>query len=119
MKHYRLFAKGDINAFFGLMLDNMSDLVIMATILTGVFGMPRDLVLSRMLPGSAVGVLVGDLLYSWMAWRLATCTATTIMGNGFIITSLLWGRPLPMFSITNRANPPYTCCFAHCSQCAE
>lgn len=66
-----LFALGDINAFFGLMLDNMSDLVIMAAILTGVFGMPRDLVLSRMLPGSAVGVLAGDLLYSWMAWRLA------------------------------------------------
>ena len=42
-----LFAIGDINAFFGLMLDNMSDLVIMAAILTGVFGMPRDLVLSR------------------------------------------------------------------------
>ena len=66
-----LFGIGDINAFFGLMLDNMSDLVIMAAILTGVFGMPRDLVLTRMLPGSAVGVLVGDLLYSWLAWRLA------------------------------------------------
>ena len=69
-----LFALGDINAFFGLMLDNMSDLVIMAAILTGVFGMPRDLVLTRMLPGSAVGVLLGDLLYSWMAWRLASRT---------------------------------------------
>ena len=69
-----IFAPGDINAFFGLMLDNMSGLVIMAAILTGVFGMPRDLVLSRMLPGSAVGVLVGDLLYSWMAWRLARKT---------------------------------------------
>lgn len=72
MRHTpRLFAIGDVNAFFGLMLDNMSDLVIMAGILTGVFGMPRDLVLGKMLPGSAVGVLVGDLLYSWMAWRLA------------------------------------------------
>ncbi|GFO66174.1 MFS transporter [Geomonas paludis] len=69
-----LFAAGDVNAFFGLMLDNMSGLVIMAGILTGVFGMPRDLVLSRMLPGSAVGVLLGDLLYSWLAWRLARRT---------------------------------------------
>ena len=69
-----MFAVGDINAFFGLMRDNMSDLVIMAAILTGVFGLPRDLVLTRMLPGSAVGVLAGDLLYSWMAWRLARRT---------------------------------------------
>jgi adenine/guanine/hypoxanthine permease len=66
-----LFAIGDINAFFGLMLDNLSDLVIMAAILTGAFGMPRDLVFCKMLPGSAMGVLAGDLLYSWMAWRLA------------------------------------------------
>lgn len=70
----RQFAIGDINAFFGLMLDNMSGLVIMAAILTGAFGMPREIVLYRMLPGSAMGVLVGDLLYSWLAWRLAKRT---------------------------------------------
>ncbi len=70
----RLFAVGDINAFFGLMLDNVSGLVIMAAVLTGAFGMPREIVLYRMLPGSAMGVLVGDLLYSWMAWRLARRT---------------------------------------------
>ena len=67
----RLFGIGDINAFFGLALDNMSGLVIMAAILTGVFQMPRELVLYRMIPGSAVGVLVGDLLYTWLAVRLA------------------------------------------------
>lgn len=73
----RLFAVGDVNAFFGLMLDNVSGLVIMAAILTGAFGMPREIVLYRMLPGSAMGVLVGDLLYSLMAWRLARRTGRT------------------------------------------
>ncbi len=67
----RWYAIGDLNAFFGLMLDNMSDLVLLAAILTGVFGMPGDLVLYRMIPGSAMGVLAGDLLYTWMAVRLA------------------------------------------------
>jgi hypothetical protein len=42
-EHYRIFAAGDINAFFGLMLDNMSGLVIMATILMGAFQMPREI----------------------------------------------------------------------------
>ena len=65
---------GDLNAFFGLMLDNMSDLVLMAAILIGVFGMPGELVLYRMIPGSAMGVLAGDLLYTWMAIRLARRT---------------------------------------------
>src|ERR1035441_2938302 len=74
-ERYRMFAIGDINAFFGLMLDNMSDLVIMATILMTVFGMPREIVLYKMVPGPAVGVLVGDLLYTWMAVRLARKSA--------------------------------------------
>ena len=75
-QRYRIFSLGDINAFFGLMLDNMSDLVIMAAILTGVFQMPREIVLYRMIPGSAMGVLVGDLLYTWMAVRLARRTGS-------------------------------------------
>lgn len=70
----QLFGSGDINAFFGLAIDNMTNLVILSAILTGVFGMPSDIVLTRMIPGSAVGVLVGDLLYSLMAWRLARKT---------------------------------------------
>ncbi len=65
---------GDVNAFFGLMLDNVSNLIILASLLTGVFGMPRELVLYRMIPGSALGVLVGDLIYTWMAFRLAAKT---------------------------------------------
>ncbi|UFS68957.1 MFS transporter [Geomonas sp. RF6] len=74
---YRIFAVGDINAFFGLMLDNISDLVIMASILMGAFQMPRDIVLYRMIPGSAIGVLLGDLLYTFMAVRLARRTGSS------------------------------------------
>jgi AGZA family xanthine/uracil permease-like MFS transporter len=39
-----------------------------------VFGFPADLVLGRMLPGTALGVLVGDLAYTVMAVRLARRT---------------------------------------------
>ncbi len=67
----RLFRAGDINAFFGLMLDNMTQLVLMAAILVGGFGFPSDLVLYRMIPGTAMGVLVGDLLLTWLAIREA------------------------------------------------
>ncbi len=72
---YRWARVGDINAFFGLMLDNMSDLVIMAGILIGVFGFPEEIVLYRMLPGTAVGVLFGDLVYTYLAFRLAKKTS--------------------------------------------
>ncbi len=68
---YRAFTRGDINAFFGLMLDNVGDMILMASLLVGVYGFPREFVLSKMIPGTAVGVMVGDLIYTFMAFRLA------------------------------------------------
>ena len=43
----------------------------MSSILIGGFKMPAEVVLQRMVPGTAVGVLVGDAIYSWLAMRLA------------------------------------------------
>ena len=66
--------RGDVNAFFGLMLDNIGVMILMATLLVVVFQVPRAFVLTRMIPGTAVGVLVGDLIYTLMAFRLARKT---------------------------------------------
>jgi AGZA family xanthine/uracil permease-like MFS transporter len=68
---YRWAAPGDVNAFFGLMLDNVGDLILLAALLVGGYGFPADFVLTRMVPGTALGVLVGDLIYTGMAFRLA------------------------------------------------
>ncbi len=68
---YRWYARGDVNGFFALAVDNTALLVAMAGILVGAFHMPADVVLGRMVPGTAFGVLVGDLLYTWLAFRLA------------------------------------------------
>ena len=35
-----------------------------------MFRFPPELVLHRMVPGTALGVLIGDLVYTWLAWRL-------------------------------------------------
>jgi AGZA family xanthine/uracil permease-like MFS transporter len=61
---------GDLNGFLGLALDNVTQLVILSSLLIGVFQFPADLVLYRMVPGTALGVLVGDLVYTWLAVRL-------------------------------------------------
>lgn len=67
-------AWGDLNAFFGLMLDNLLNLVVLTGLLVGVFQFPQEFALERMIPGTALGVLVGDLVYTWMAVRLARKT---------------------------------------------
>lgn len=65
---------GDLNAFFGLVLDNLLNLVVLTGLLTQVFGFPAEFALRYMIPGTALGVLVGDLVYTWMAIRLGRRT---------------------------------------------
>src|SRR5262245_6216972 len=71
---YRWAVAGDINAFFGLMLDNVVNLAVLAGILVFGFGFPAQLVYTRMFPGTALGVMFGDIIYTWMAIRLAKRT---------------------------------------------
>ncbi len=71
---YRWFTLGDFNGFFGLMFDNLTVLSFLAGILTFAFGFPADIVFTRMIPGTAFGVLFGDLVYTWLAFRLAKKT---------------------------------------------
>ncbi len=74
---YEWFAIGDVNGFFGLMFDNMTVLSFLAGILVFAFHYPADIVYTRMFPGTAFGVLFGDLVYTWMAFRLARRTGNT------------------------------------------
>ncbi len=71
---YEWFTMGDVNGFFGLMFDNVTVLSFLAGILIFAFGFPADIVYSKMFPGTAFGVLFGDLVYTWMAFRLAKKT---------------------------------------------
>lgn len=70
----RWFVTGDINGFFGLVVDNLAVMAFLATVLVGLFKFPAEVVYTRMFPGTAFGVLVGDLIYTWMAVRLVRRT---------------------------------------------
>jgi adenine/guanine/hypoxanthine permease len=84
MTRYPWARPGDINAFFGLMIDNVAVLVILFTTIAsnvpadqqspGRYTFTQEFVLTRMVPGTALGVLLGDLVYTWMAFRLARRT---------------------------------------------
>lgn len=67
----RWLSGGDVNGFFGLVVDNLSILGFIATALIGIYGFPAEIVFTRMFPGTAFGVLVGNLIYARMAANLA------------------------------------------------
>src|SRR5947207_2910369 len=80
MTRYAWARWGDVNAFFGLMLDNVAVMVILVSSIAYPAGNPDPtkfdpaFVLTHMIPGTALGVLLGDLVYTWMAFRLARRT---------------------------------------------
>ncbi|MDB4766776.1 permease [bacterium] len=68
---YQWARPGDVNAFFGLMLDNIAGLVMLVSMLSINFEFPVDFALAYMVPGTAIGVLVGDMIFFAMAFMLA------------------------------------------------
>jgi len=82
---YLRLVAGDVNGFLGLLVDNLSVLALLAAVLIGGYGIPAAIVYGHMFPGTALGVLVGDLIYTWLAVRLARrsgCSDVTAMPFG-------------------------------------
>ena len=76
MNRYAWARWGDLNAFFGLTLDNVAVMIVLVVLLTSASPVAderfsREFVLTQMIPGTALGVVLGDLVYTWMALRLA------------------------------------------------
>ena len=79
MTRYAWARWGDLNAFFGLILDNVAVMIVLVVLVTSAHPVAdhrfsREFVLTQMIPGTALGVVVGDLAYTWMAFRLARRT---------------------------------------------
>lgn len=71
------FVRGDIDGFFGLFVDNLLQLMLIAVLGPLVCGFPQELVIGRILPGAAVSILVGNVFYAWQARRLMQQTGRT------------------------------------------
>lgn len=65
---------GETTAFLALFLDNVGVLVFFSAILVFTFNYPAELILTRMIPGTATGIFFGDLIYTVLALRLARKT---------------------------------------------
>jgi adenine/guanine/hypoxanthine permease len=75
-KHFPLpwFTKGDLDGFFGLFIDNLLQLMLIVGLCKAFCGFPGDFITSRVLPGAAFSILLGNLFYAWQARQLALKT---------------------------------------------
>lgn len=69
MKQFKFYS-GEINAFTGLFLNNVTNFLILTSLLLTI-NFPRTIIFKHILPGVAVGVLASGILYYYMANQLA------------------------------------------------
>ena len=63
--------KGDWAAYFGLMTNNLTNLLTMMGLLIFVVGIPKEIVYGRIAPAFGMAVLAASLCYAWFGLQLA------------------------------------------------
>ncbi len=69
-----LFSFSDAEGFFGLMVDNLVQYILIMVLLTGLVGLQREFVVSSILPAVAISLIIGNFYYAWLAQRLSAAT---------------------------------------------
>ena len=69
-----LFVKRDIDGFFGLAIDNLIQILLIVTLGQALIGWDAAFIFSRILPGVALSLIVGNWFYSREARKLAART---------------------------------------------
>lgn len=79
--HYPLWRRGDLDGFFGLMVDNLVQVLLIVALCVTQAGIPESVIHEHVLPGVAVSLLVGNVFYGLQARAVArrhnnpACTA--------------------------------------------
>jgi AGZA family xanthine/uracil permease-like MFS transporter len=103
---YEWIAPGDLNAYFAFLLDCVVNLFVLKIILEA-FGFPVDFIYSHIIPGGAMAIVVGNVIYSWLSFRTARLTGSTqitAIPLGLDITTIIGysvGVLGPVFLVVN------------------
>lgn len=90
---YHLFVRSDLSAFWALFTDNLTNIIVLSGICKFVFNMPTDIIFGRIVPGAAVAILAGVIVYTIMARKLAAKTGRND------ITALPYGISTPVMFV--------------------
>lgn len=66
-----LFQRSDIDGFFGLFTNNLTNVLVLTGLLIGSVQMPSDIVFGRILPATGLAVFLASVAYTYLGWRLA------------------------------------------------
>ncbi|MDR5865329.1 permease family protein [Halomonas koreensis] len=91
--HYPIFSRSDLSGFWALFADTLANLLIISGVCRFVFDMPDEIVFGRILPGAAVSIILGIVVYVYLAQRLARREGRTD------VTALPYGISTPVMFV--------------------
>src|SRR5947208_15272479 len=65
------FVRKDLDGFFGLMIDNLIQLILIVGLCRELIHLPESFIFGRIMPGAAISILVGTFFYAWRAHQFA------------------------------------------------
>ena len=65
------FVRKDLDGFFGLMIDNLIQLILIVGLCRELIHLPDSYIFGKILPGAAISILFGNFFYAWQARQLA------------------------------------------------
>ncbi len=103
------FVRKDLDGFFGLMIDNLIQLILIVSLCRELIHLPDEYIFGRILPGAAISILVGNFFYAWQARRLARASGrddVTALPYGINTVSLFAFVFFIMLPIAQETNNP-------------
>lgn len=80
---YNWFKVGDISGATTIIFDNLTVMAFVGFILTIVFGFPNAIVYNHVIPGLAIGVIVGNILCTYLGFKLAKTEKKNVVAFPF------------------------------------
>ncbi|MGQ0604533.1 MAG: xanthine permease [Anaerolineales bacterium] len=67
----RLWVAGDLNGFFGLCTNSITNTLVAVGLMQFVIQFPKEILFGRIVPGLVLSLAVGNIYFAYMAYRLA------------------------------------------------
>lgn len=62
---------GDLNGFFGLCTNSITNTLVAVSLMQFVIGFPKEILFGKLVPGLVLSLAFGNIYYAWMAYKLA------------------------------------------------
>jgi len=113
-KNIKIWQRTDIDGFFGLFTNNLTNLLVMAGLLMAI-GIPADITFGTILPAVGLSIFVSSIIYSVMAYKLAikeNRNTVTALPSGSSVTHMFLIVYLIMGPVYQNTGDPYLAWYA-------